>query len=86
MGQEAERESRLRRFAAYQVNAELVAQAPPGARVMHCLPAHRGEEVTADVIDGDRSIIFQQAGNRLHAQKALLKWLLTGPAAPLPIP
>jgi ornithine carbamoyltransferase len=76
MGQEEERERRLRRFAPYQVNAALLAQAPPHARVMHCLPAHRGEEVTSDVLDGERSIVFQQAGNRLHAQKALLEWLL----------
>jgi ornithine carbamoyltransferase len=77
MGQEAEREKRLRHFAGYQVNAALLSAAPAHARVMHCLPAHRGEEVSADVIDGERSIVFQQAGNRLHAQKALLKWLLT---------
>jgi len=76
MGQEAERELRLQRFAGYQVNADLLALAPGHTRVMHCLPAHRGEEVTGDVLDGDRSIAFQQAGNRMHAQKALLKWLL----------
>jgi ornithine carbamoyltransferase len=78
MGQEAEREHRLEKFQGYQVNAALLAQAPARARVMHCLPAHRGEEVTAEVLDGDRSIAFQQAGNRMHAQKALLKWLLLG--------
>jgi ornithine carbamoyltransferase len=76
MGQEAEHEERLKRFAPFQVNAELLALAPPHARLMHCLPAHRGEEVTSDVLDGDRSIVFQQAGNRMHAQKALLQWLL----------
>ena len=76
MGQEAEREQRLQQFAGYQVNAALLAKAPQHARFMHCLPAHRGEEVTADVIDGDRSVVFQQAGNRMHAQKAVLKWLL----------
>ena len=76
MGQEAERERRLKEFAGFQVNAELLALAPPRARVMHCLPAHRGEEVTSDVLDGDRSVVFQQAGNRMHAQKALLTWLL----------
>jgi ornithine carbamoyltransferase len=76
MGQEAEHEQRLARFAGYQVNAQLLALAPAQARVMHCLPAHRGEEVTADVLDGDRSIVFQQAGNRMHAQKALLQRLL----------
>jgi ornithine carbamoyltransferase len=77
MGQESEREQRLRRFAEYQVNSQLLALAPAHSRVMHCLPAHRGEEVTTDVIDSDRSIVFRQAGNRMHAQKALLKWLLT---------
>ncbi len=76
MGQEAERETRQRVFAPFQVNAQLLAQAPPHARVMHCLPAHRGEEITGEVLEGDRSIIFQQAGNRLHLQKALLEWLL----------
>ena len=77
MGQEAERERRKTEFAAYQVNAALLAQAPAHTRLMHCLPAHRGEEVTADVIESERSIVFQQAANRMHAQKALLKWLLT---------
>jgi ornithine carbamoyltransferase len=77
MGQEAERERRLKEFAGFQVNAELLALAPPRARVMHCLPAHRGEEVSDDVLDGAQSVVFQQAENRLHAQKALLKWLLT---------
>jgi ornithine carbamoyltransferase len=77
MGQESEREQRLARFAGYQVNGELLALAPPHTRVMHCLPAHRGEEVDAETLDGDRSVVFQQAGNRMHAQKALLKWLLT---------
>jgi len=76
MGQEAEREQRLRHFAGFQVNAELLALAPKHARVMHCLPAHRGEEVTSEVLDDQRSIVFQQAGNRMHAQKALLQWLL----------
>ncbi|HJT76736.1 MAG TPA: ornithine carbamoyltransferase, partial [Gemmataceae bacterium] len=76
MGQEGEREERRQRFAAYQVNENLLALAPPHARVMHCLPAHRGEEVTDAVLDGARSVVFQQAGNRMHAQKALLKWLL----------
>jgi ornithine carbamoyltransferase len=77
MGQETEREHRLRSFAGYQVNAELLALAPSHARVMHCLPAHRGEEVTSEVLDGERSVVIQQAANRLHAQKALLRWLLT---------
>jgi ornithine carbamoyltransferase len=77
MGQESEREQRLARFADYQVNGALLALAKPHVRVMHCLPAHRGEEVTTDVLDSERSIVFRQAGNRMHAQKALLKWLLT---------
>jgi ornithine carbamoyltransferase len=76
MGQEAERDQRRQHFASFQVNAELLRQAPSHARFMHCLPAHRGEEVTSEVLDGDRSIVFQQAGNRMHAQKALLQWLL----------
>jgi ornithine carbamoyltransferase len=77
MGQEAEREERRKRFAPYQVNAELLKRAPAHARVMHCLPANREEEVTSEVLDSERSIVFQQAANRMHAQKALLKWLLT---------
>jgi ornithine carbamoyltransferase len=77
MGQEAEREQRLGRFNGFQVNAQLLALAPAHARVMHCLPAHRDEEVTSEVLDGERSIVFQQAGNRMHTQKALLEWLLT---------
>jgi len=76
MGQEAEREQRLHRFVGYQVNAALLAQAPPHARIMHCLPAHRGEEITDEMMDGEQSIVFPQAGNRMHVQKALLKWLL----------
>lgn len=76
MGQEAESEQRREHFASFQVNGELFALAPPDAKFMHCLPAHRGEEVTDEVVDGDRSIVFEQAGNRMHAQKALLAWLL----------
>jgi ornithine carbamoyltransferase len=76
MGQEAEREERLRRFDGFQVNAALLAKAPSHCRVLHCLPAHRGEEVTDDVLDGPASAVFQQAGNRLHTQKAVLEWLL----------
>jgi ornithine carbamoyltransferase len=78
MGQEAEHDNRLSTFAGHQVNAELLRHAPAHARVMHCLPAHRGEEITSEVLDGERSIVIQQAANRLHAQKALLQWLLTG--------
>jgi ornithine carbamoyltransferase len=76
MGQEAEREERLKRFAAFQVNAALLARAPGHCKVLHCLPAHRGEEITDEVMDGPACAAFQQAGNRLHAQKAVLEWLL----------
>jgi ornithine carbamoyltransferase len=76
MGQESEHEQRRRKFARFQVNAELFKLAPAQARFMHCLPAHRGEEVTSDILDSDRSIVFDQAGNRMHAQKALLELLL----------
>jgi ornithine carbamoyltransferase len=75
MGQEAEQELRRKVFAGYQVNAALLEQAPE-AWVMHCLPAHRGEEITDDVLDGPRSIVLDQAENRLHAQKAILERLL----------
>jgi ornithine carbamoyltransferase len=76
MGQEAERDERLRIFAPYQVNAALLKRAPAHAKVLHCLPAHRGEEITGDVMEGPASVVFQQAGNRMHAQKAVLEWLL----------
>jgi ornithine carbamoyltransferase len=76
MGQEAEREQRREAFGRYQVNEAVVAAAKPTALVMHCLPAHRGEEITSGVMDGPRSIIFEQSENRLHAQKALLVELL----------
>ena len=76
MGQESERDERRRKFAPFQVNETLMAQAPAHARVMHCLPAVRGEEVSVGILDGDRSVVFQQAENRMHAQKALLVWLL----------
>ncbi len=76
MGQESERDERLKLFAAYQINAKLLAKAPKQARVLHCLPAHRGEEITDDVLDGPQSVVFEQAGNRLHAQKAILEFLL----------
>jgi ornithine carbamoyltransferase len=77
MGQEAEHEERVQHFAGFQVNGELLNLAPPHARVMHCLPAHRGEEVTEEVLDSPRSVVFQEAGNRMHVQKALLQRLLT---------
>ncbi|HQL93573.1 MAG TPA: ornithine carbamoyltransferase [Candidatus Hydrogenedentes bacterium] len=79
MGQEEEAETRERAFAPYQVNAALMALAKPGALFMHCLPAHRGLEVTDDVIDGPQSVVFDEAENRLHAQKAVLATLLGGP-------
>jgi ornithine carbamoyltransferase len=75
MGQEDERSERLAIFAGYQVNKALMASAAPGALFMHCLPAHRGEEVTARVLEGPTSVVFDQAENRLHAQKALLAQL-----------
>jgi ornithine carbamoyltransferase len=76
MGQEAETEIRRQAFAGFQVNDELMAAARPGALFMHCLPAHRGEEVTAEVFESDASVVFDQAENRLHGQKALLLLLL----------
>jgi ornithine carbamoyltransferase len=77
MGQETEAEERKKEFAAYQVNEELIDLAAEDAIFLHCLPAHRGEEVTAEVIDGPRSRVFDQAENRLHAQKALLYLLMS---------
>ena len=77
MGQEDEAEQRRRDFAGYQINRELLRHARRNAVVMHCLPAHRGEEITADVIDGPQSIVFDQAENRLHAQKAILERLIS---------
>ena len=76
MGQEQEQRKRAEAFANYQVNAQLMALANPDALFMHCLPAHRGEEVSAEVIDGTWSIVWDEAENRLHAQKALLELLL----------
>ena len=76
MGQESETEARREAFGAYQLNGELLRMAAPSARVMHCLPAHRGEEITSDVMDGPQSIIFAQSENRLHVQKGLLVELL----------
>jgi len=76
MGQEAEAELRRRVFTGFQVNDELMSLARPGALFMHCLPAHRGEEVTAEVFESDVSVVFDQAENRLHGQKALLLMLL----------
>ena len=76
MGQEAEMAERRKAFSAYQVNGQLMAIAPNHARVLHCLPAVRGEEITDEVIDSAQSDVIQQAGNRMHAQKGLLVWLL----------
>jgi ornithine carbamoyltransferase len=76
MGQEAERRWRLEVFQPYQVNQALLAAAKPTTLVMHCLPAHRGEEITAEVIDGPQTIVFDHAENRLHTQKAILHFLL----------
>jgi ornithine carbamoyltransferase len=76
MGQESETEERAKIFAPYQVNEKLFSYAAPHAAFMHCLPAHRGEEVTAEVIDSPRSIVFDQAENRMHIQKAILLLLL----------
>jgi ornithine carbamoyltransferase len=72
MGQEAEHAERLKRFEGFQVDEAMMGRARPGAIFMHCLPAHRGEEVAAEVIDGPQSVVFDQAENRLHAQKAVM--------------
>ena len=77
MGKEAERRQRLKTFRRYQLNDALLRQAKPGCRVMHCLPAHRGEEITDEVMESGRSLVFEQAENRLHVHKALLLMLLT---------
>lgn len=76
MGQEDSTDQRIAVFEPYQVNADLVGEADPAAIVMHCLPAHRGQEITDEVADGDQSVIFQQAENRMHAQKGILAFLL----------
>jgi len=76
MGQEEEQQQRIEAFSSYQVNQEVMARANDEALFMHCLPAHRGEEVTSEVLDSPQSVIWQEAENRLHAQKALLEFLL----------
>ncbi|MGH7963577.1 MAG: ornithine carbamoyltransferase [Candidatus Binatia bacterium] len=76
MGQEEEATQRREVFRPYQVNAAVMALTKPGALVMHCLPAHRGEEITADVLDGPQSVVLEEAENRLHVQKAIMVWLL----------
>jgi len=78
MGQEGELEVRRRAFQGYQVNQSLVEMAKRDVLVMHCLPAHRGEEITEEVLEGPRSIVFDQAENRLHVQKAIMAWVLKG--------
>ncbi|EPR34779.1 Ornithine carbamoyltransferase [Alkalidesulfovibrio alkalitolerans DSM 16529] len=75
MGQEHEFDDRLRKFGAFQVSEELLALAKPTCKVMHCLPAHRGEELTEAVLEGPASIVWDQAENRLHMQKAILEWI-----------
>jgi ornithine carbamoyltransferase len=75
MGQEEEKARRLQAFKRYQINAELLRAASPGCLVMHCLPAHRGEEITAEVLEGKRSIVLDQAENRLHVQKGIIAYL-----------
>jgi ornithine carbamoyltransferase len=79
MGQEVDGRDRVTPFRPYQVNADLLTGAKPGVVVLHCLPAHRGEEITDEVLDGPASAVLDQAENRLHAQKALLLWLLGAP-------
>ena len=77
MGQEDEQEARVKVFESYQVNRELMRHAKPDAVVMHCLPAHRGEEISAEVLDGPRSVVWDEAENRLHVQKAILEILMS---------
>ncbi len=81
MGQEAEKAERLRAFAGYQINNQLIAQARSDVRIMHCLPAHRNEEITDEAVEHERSIIFDQAENRLHAQKAILRLVMANDQA-----
>ena len=81
MGQEAEREKRLPIFRSYQINGDLLRRAKKTAIVLHCLPAHRGEEITDEAIEGPQSAVFQEAENRLHVQKAVLYELMAGPGA-----
>jgi ornithine carbamoyltransferase len=76
MGKEKEQRTREKAFLHYQINSKIMAAAKPDALFMHCLPAHRGEEVSADVIDGPQSVVWDEAENRLHAQKALIEYLL----------
>jgi ornithine carbamoyltransferase len=77
MGQEREADEKKRRFSEYQINSRLLSCARRDVIVLHCLPAHRGEEITDEVMDGPHSVVFDQAENRLHTQKALLELLLS---------
>lgn len=76
MGQEKEKKSRLQKFKPYQINQKLIEEARPDVLIMHCLPAHREEEITTEALEGSHSIIFEQANNRLPTQQAILEWLL----------
>jgi ornithine carbamoyltransferase len=76
MGKESEAEERLAKFRDYTVTAELMSHAAPDSIVMHCLPAYRGKEIDAEVIDGPQSVVWDEAENRRHAQKAIITWLL----------
>ncbi len=78
MGQEAEAQERLKAFQGFMVDEALMSRARPDAVFLHCLPAHRGEEVAAEVADGPQSRIFDEAENRLHVQKAVMLWLMAG--------
>jgi len=78
MGQEAEKEKRMKDFLPFQVNGELIKHAKPDVKIMHCLPAHRGDEITDEVIDSPNSIIFDEAENRMHVQKAIILKLMVG--------
>jgi ornithine carbamoyltransferase len=78
MGQEKEHAERIAAFRGFTVDAKLMKNAKPDALVMHCLPAHRGEEIAAEVIDGPPSVVFDQAENRLHTQKAIMEMLMGG--------
>jgi ornithine carbamoyltransferase len=78
MGFEAENEARKKAFADWCVDSKMMSAAKPNALFMHCLPAHRGEEVSADVMDGPQSVVWDEAENRMHVQKALMEYLLLG--------
>ena len=82
MGFESENAKRKKAFAGWQVNARMMKAARKDALFMHCLPAHRGEEVSASVIDGRQSVVWEEAENRLHTQKALMEFLLLGKVKP----